>query len=92
MRYWAFCDEVRLKGVVLPVSGATVTFVLPMPVSWSKKRKSKYDGKPHKSKPDWDNLGKALSDAIYEDDSCVWDIRIIKIWGIKGGIIIEGTV
>jgi hypothetical protein len=27
-------------------------------------------------------------DALYEDDSHVWDCRITKIWGEKGQIII----
>jgi hypothetical protein len=40
MRYRAFCDEVRLRGVALPESGAHVTFVLPMPASWSKRNAS----------------------------------------------------
>jgi hypothetical protein len=36
MRYRAFCDEVRLRKLTMPESGAHVTFVLPMPASWSK--------------------------------------------------------
>ena len=30
----------------------------------------------------------SLMDALYEDDSHVWDCRITKIWGEKGQIII----
>ena len=32
---------------------------------------------------------KALMDALYDDDSHIWDCRITKIWGEKGQIIIE---
>jgi len=60
-----------------------------MPGSWSKKKRALMDGKPHMQKPDWDNLGKAISDAIYKDDSGIYDIWITKFWGFEGKIIIE---
>jgi hypothetical protein len=40
MRYRAFCDEVRLRKIHLPESGAHITFVMPMPPSWSKKKRN----------------------------------------------------
>lgn len=91
MRYRAFCDEVRALGVAVPESGAHVTFVIPMPKSWSKKKKKKAEklGQPHQQKPDVDNCTKALLDAIYADDSGVWDIRTSKRWGDVGQIIIR---
>lgn len=36
LRYRAFYDEVRLNGLTLLESGYYVTFVLPIPGSWSK--------------------------------------------------------
>lgn len=89
LRYRAFCDEVRLRGVSLPVSGCRITFVIPMPESWSKKKRAELIGRPHQQKPDVDNLHKALMDAVFDDDSAVWDARITKIWGEKGQIHIE---
>jgi Holliday junction resolvase RusA-like endonuclease len=89
MRYRAFCDEVRLRGVALPESGAHVTFVLPMPASWSKKKRQQHNGQPHQAKPDCDNMLKALMDALYEDDAHIWDCRITKVWGEIGQIIIR---
>ena len=89
MRYRAFCDEVRLRGVVLPESGAHITFVLPMPASWSKKKRQQHNGQPHQAKPDCDNMLKALMDALYEDDAHIWDCRITKVWGEFGQIIIR---
>jgi Holliday junction resolvase RusA-like endonuclease len=90
-RYWDFCDQCKLEKVELPYFGAHVTFILPMPESWSEKKKKQFNGKPHqlKRKNDWDNLGKALSDAIYGEDSMIWDIHITKRWGKEGKIIIE---
>ena len=90
-RYRAFCDEVRLRKVTLPESGYHVIFVLPMPKSWSKKKKAEMDGKPHQQTPDKDNLEKALLDALFQDDSHIWDGRVTKRWGQEGQIIIDVT-
>ncbi len=89
--YWAFKDEVRLLGIALPESGWHVTFVIPMPASWSQKKRAEHNGMPHQKKPDKDNLEKALLDAIFDDDSRVWDGRVTKLWGEKGQIIIRGS-
>lgn len=89
LRYRAFCDEVRLNQIQLPDSGCHITFVLPMPDSWSKKKRAQLSGQPHQQRPDVDNLHKALMDAVFEEDSAVWDARITKIWGEKGQIRIE---
>lgn len=89
LRYRAFCDEVRLNRISLPESHYHVIFVIPMPPSWSKKKRSEMDGKPHQTKPDKDNLEKALLDAIFEDDCRIWDGRVTKLWGEAGKIIIQ---
>lgn len=89
LRYRAFCDEVRLRGIELPESGSHVTFILPMPASWSQKKKALHAGRPHQSKPDVDNLTKSLLDALFEDDAHIWDVRVSKLWGETGMIIIE---
>ncbi len=90
-QYRRFANTCRLYKVKLPFSGVHVTFILPMPDSWSEKKKKLFDGKPHqlKRKNDWDNLGKALSDAIYGEDSMIWDIHVTKRWGRSGKIIVE---
>ncbi|WP_334254054.1 RusA family crossover junction endodeoxyribonuclease [Mannheimia indoligenes] len=89
LRYREFKDEVRLNKVSLPESGYHITFVLPMPKSWSKKKKAEMDGKPHQQKPDKDNLEKALLDALFDDDCRIWDGRVSKVWGETGKIIIK---
>lgn len=88
-RYWDFCTQCKLEKVILPCFGADVIFILPMPKSWSKKKKIRYDGKPHMRTPDLDNLLKALGDAIYQDDSGIYDVHITKLWGTKGGIVVR---
>ena len=89
-RYWAFKDLVRLHKVEVPESGALIIFKIPMPESWSKKKKEKMRWKPHQQKPDIDNLLKALLDAVYDEDCCVWNIReLSKIWSYNGSILIN---
>lgn len=85
-RYWAFKAEVQLRKVEVPESGAHITFHLPMPRSWTKTKRDAMRGKPHRQKPDKDNLEKALLDALYADDSVVWDSRVTKRWADDGAI------
>lgn len=89
MKYRAFCDQCRLLGIEVPESGAHVTFHIPMPKSWSKKRRAEMLGQPHQQRPDTDNLAKALLDAVLPEDSGVWDIRTTKRWAETGSIEIK---
>ena len=91
MRYRAFCDEVRARGVAMPAHGAHVTFVIPMPKSWPQWKRQQYNGRPHLAKPDADNLIKALLDAVYGEDCGVWDFRVTKIWGEEGAILVSSV-
>ena len=88
-KYWLFKELVGMYQVRLPLRDAHIIFVLPMAKSWSKKKQAAMCDTPHEQIPDWDNLGKALSDAIYNDDSKISDIRISKKWGYEGEIIIK---
>lgn len=91
LHYRAFKDEVRLKRVYIP-QPCQIIFYIPMPKSWSKKKQSEMDGHAHTKKPDIDNLLKALMDAIFTDDSHIWNVHVIKKWSEKGGIrIIDST-
>lgn len=89
MRYRAFADEVRRQGIAINSHGDYITFVLPMPKSWSQKKKYSMLGQPHQVRGDIDNYAKALFDSIFKDDSHIWDIRLKKIWGVSGMILIE---
>lgn len=89
-KYFNFREAVQWLKVQLPVQGASVTFVMPMPKSWNDKKWDKMLGKPHKQTPDISNLLKALEDAVYNDDSEIWHYKTLqKIWGYEGKIIIE---
>ncbi len=89
MRYRDFADQVRASGVKISNEGSHVTFRIPMPKSWSKLKKGEMKGAPHTQRGDIDNYLKALLDALYKDDSGIWDIRATKIWAYEGGISVE---
>lgn len=91
MRYRAFADECRMRKVTLPEFGAWIVFHIPMPATWTKKKKAEMNGRPHKQKPDADNLAKALMDAVHKDDSVVWDIRATKVWAEQGAIEVRSS-
>lgn len=93
-RYWAFAQEIKLK---LPenydLNFCEVTFCLPMPKSWSNKKKQEMAGKPHTQVPDLSNLLKALEDSLYADDSTIHTYAgLSKIWGRSGFIRIERAI
>jgi Holliday junction resolvase RusA-like endonuclease len=80
MKYRAFADEVRAAKVQLPPLGAYIVFHLPMPKSWSKKKRAAMNGNTHKQRPDCEDLWKILADAIYDMDAHTHDVRISKFW------------
>lgn len=85
-RYWAFKDLIKFHEVELR-NGDGIVFVLPMPASWSKKKKVEMCGSLCKSKPDLDNLLKSLMDALFQDDAHIAELgNIRKEWGYTGEI------
>lgn len=90
MRYRAFADECRAKGVKIEQSGQKITFFIPMPKSWSKKKRAEMNMKPHQQTPDVDNLLKAVLDATHKQDCAVWSIWAEKRWSDCGAIEIDG--
>ena len=86
LRYRAFADEVRMRQVTLR-NGSGLVFVLPMPKSWSEKKKAQMDGRWHEQKPDLSNLIKALEDACFCNDShLAYYSHLEKLWGYEGEI------
>ena len=92
LRYLAFRDEVRLRRVRYEI-GDRVCFVLPMPKSWSKRKRAEMCGQPHRQIPDKTSLIRALEDALkgqcssWQDDREIWvSERTIKVWGETGAI------
>jgi Holliday junction resolvase RusA-like endonuclease len=89
VKFWAYKDQLKtaLKAEDIPDSYHLI-FTLPMPASWSRKKRSAMLNQPHRSRPDKDNLEKGFLDAMFEEDSAVWDGRVSKVWGETGSIAI----
>ena len=92
-RYFSYANQLRLLAqsknyqVEIPLQ---ITFILPMPRSWSKKKREKMEGKPHTQRPDLDNLLKAFKDSLLKEDSHIWKYgNVEKIWGKEGKIIVQ---
>lgn len=95
-KYWGFKDLIKYEAnkqglMTLPGEIYGIQFIIPMPKSWSVKRKEQMDGTKHVSKPDLDNLLKGLQDALCCEDSHIWLIKgeLSKRWGYDGKIIIK---
>ena len=92
-RYFAFKTLLQLQANQMGYQmGETLdaVYILPMPKSWSNKKKEKMDGLPCKSKPDTDNITKAVKDTLKKEDGDVWWEKAQKRWGYEGKIIIYG--
>lgn len=89
--YFAFKDALRIQAKSMGYELKTqieCVFMIPMPNSWSEKKKEKMNAMPCKVKPDIDNIIKGLMDALKDSDSNVWSIKAEKRWAYKGSIII----
>lgn len=88
VRYHEFCDELRLRwGNQEVPEKVSIKFYLPMPKSWSKKKRKEMVWKPHQQRPDVDNLVKAFLDALCEEDSYIYGVRAEKYWSDDEGQI-----
>ena len=89
-KYYAFKDELSLLwGDQEIPQPCHLIFHLPMPNSWSKKKKALMNGTPHQQKPDIDNLIKSFLDSLLTSDAHIYDIRASKFWGDKRSIEIR---
>lgn len=91
-RYFAYRDHLvylaNLKGLhSLPGSIESIVFRIPMPASWSQKKRKELNGTPHQQVPDLDNYLKGFLDALCLDDKHIYSIhKLKKIWSFTGNI------
>jgi Holliday junction resolvase RusA-like endonuclease len=93
--YWAYKEELVLKANLARLrleSEIEVIFFLPMPASWSKRQKEEMNEKPHQSRPDGDNLLKALQDCLCKEDNFIWKVSYEKRWAYTGKIKIKNNL
>lgn len=90
-RYWKYITALRIIAPKnIDWERLTITFVLPMPKSWSRKKRGEMINKPHKQTPDLDNMIKAVKDGLLKEDSHIWRYgEMKKIWGEEGVILIK---
>lgn len=92
VRYWAYKDELVRQSLkirfTLPEDSYHIVFHIPMPKSWSKKKKASMLATPHQDKPDKDNLEKGFLDALCEEDKTIWDGRVTKLWSNESKICV----
>jgi len=82
VKFFAFRDAVRQFQETHAISwwSFDIEFHVPMPKSWSKKKKALHNGQPHNQRPDLDNYLKAWKDSVYEEDAVVWRVKATKLW------------
>ena len=90
VKYFEYRDQVRAiaaeQGFTLP-ERFYLWFQMPMPKSWSQRKKRMMFGEPCRVKPDADNLAKGFFDCFGEDKH-VWSVQITKTWHDVGCIIV----
>lgn len=102
-RYLAYKEQIawqikaRMRDLktepIMSACTVKVIFHMPMPKSWSDKKKMAMIGHYHTSKPDIDNLVKGLFDAangiVWKDDSQVVEVKAEKGYRNEPGIWLE---
>ena len=90
VKYFEYRDQVRNQAQAMGVTLSerfSVEFYLPMPCSWSKRKRQDHDGRPHQVKPDADNLLKAWMDCFGED-CAVWSVSASKFWSASPAVVL----
>lgn len=82
LRYRKFADEIRAASGKLPSSPdmVVITAWMPMPKSWSRKKRDLLNNRPCRTRPDVDNVIKAVMDALFDEDCGIWVGVAIKYW------------
>lgn len=82
VKYHQWRDAVRPHIPELPKNpvGLSWTVYFPFPPSYSPKKQKELSGKPHREKPDRDNVDKALMDLMFEQDKGVAIGTLQKLW------------
>ena len=92
VRYRAYSDALRqacLENDFVLGEKIYLEFHIPVPKSWSQKKKVKMIGTPHRQRPDTDILAKGVMDSLLPEDCKVWHIEAKKYWSETGMIFID---
>ena len=93
-------NAMNLRGLVMPSRRepvkADVSIGIPMPASWSGRRKLREQCTAHTQRPDVDNLVKVILDGckgvVFTDDTQVFHVEATKHWAGEGqsGYVLVG--
>ncbi|MDA7028481.1 RusA family crossover junction endodeoxyribonuclease [Bacillus sp. CLL-7-23] len=92
---WEAKKQMKNEPFELGALHVDITFVMPIPKSWSKKKQQQSIRTLHTKKPDIDNLVKGVFDALnkiaWKDDNQVSKVTACKKYGEKPGIEVQIT-
>lgn len=91
MMYRAWADHARACAGDLPDNPLSVDLLayFAFPESYSEKKRAALARQPHRVKPDFDNVEKAVCDALFEQDSMIADGSCSKRWDDGQGPRVE---
>jgi Holliday junction resolvase RusA-like endonuclease len=95
LKYRIFADALRtcMEGIDLSdVIFLGVVAYLPFPASYGAKKREALAGKPHREKPDFDNVLKAVADALVDEDKGIALSSFRKYWEDDKGPRLEITI
>jgi Holliday junction resolvase RusA-like endonuclease len=69
----------RVRFTMRPI-GMSIHYFIPVPKSWSKKKKRLHHMTYHQSTPDLDNLTKAMKDSLLREDKQIAHYELSKWW------------
>jgi len=91
VNYYAYKQKLRLDANTKKYrlsDTLCIDFFIPMPKSWSDKKRQQMIDKPHQDKPDIDNLVKGFMDALSDADQNIWLVSAQKHWSDTGYIVV----
>ncbi|MED1942075.1 RusA family crossover junction endodeoxyribonuclease [Cytobacillus firmus] len=87
---WHTKKQLKGRKVLSGALAVEILFIMPIPGSWSKKKRDASVGEWHVKKPDTDNLVKGVFDSLnkiaWNDDNQVAKVTACKLYGESPGI------
>lgn len=87
--------QIAAQHFTRPIEGPvrlTLVAVFEPAASWSKKKRAAHLGRPHVSRPDYDNLLKAIADSLnriaFADDAQIAEATCRKVWGERAETVV----
>jgi Holliday junction resolvase RusA-like endonuclease len=89
--YFAFKNKIKAQAEEMNFELPQVlriVFLIPMPFTWSEKKKVNNNKTKVLKRPDIDNLVKSFMDALSVEDGYVWKVEAEKRYSFNGSILV----